>query len=157
MKVYLIHHTTAFSADEDPERHLKPQGRDEADRLGKRLSDAGSTPAKILHSDKQWVRETAERLAVVLGMSDRTATADYPIDTGDDIRPFLEEIRGCDGDIMMVGHVDYLLRVASALVCGNENTPVVAFKPGFGSIFCLEGDGDDWVVRFGWLQEHNPG
>lgn len=157
MKVYLIHHATAFSAEEDPERHLKPQGRDEADRLGIRLREAGVAPEKILHSDKQWVRETAERLAVVLDMSDRTATADYPIDTGDDIAPFLDEIRHCDGDLMMVGHVKYLIRTASALVCGDENNDVVAFKPGFGSIFCLEGAGDEWAVRFGWLQEHPPG
>jgi phosphohistidine phosphatase SixA len=157
MKIYLIHHTTAFSAEEDPERHLKPQGRDEADRLGNRLRDAGSAPLKILHSDKQWVRETAERLAVVLGMSDRTETAGYPINTGDDITPFLDEIRNCDGDIMMVGHVEYLIRTASALVSGDQNNHVVAFKPGFGSIFCIEGEGDDWVVRFGWLQEHHAG
>lgn len=157
MKVYLIHHTTAFSADEDPERHLKPQGRDEADRLGTRFKDAGVAPGRILHSDKKWVRETAERLAVVLGMSGRTEVAGYPIDTGDPVAPFLDEIRASDGDIMMVGHVDYLIRTASALVCGDENNHAVAFKPGFGSVFCLEGDGDDWVVRFGWLQEHPAG
>lgn len=157
MKVYLIHHTTAFSVEEDPERHLKPQGRDEADRLGKRLRDAGVAPVRILHSDRQWVRETAERLAVVLDMSDRTAVAGYPIDTGDDIAPFVDEIGTCGGDIVMVGHVDYLMRAASALVCGDENNRVVAFKPGFGSVFCLESDGGDWVVRFGWLQEHPPG
>jgi phosphohistidine phosphatase SixA len=157
MKVYLIHHTTAFSAEEDPERHLKPQGRDEADRLGARFRGAGVAPLRILHSDKQWVRESAERIADVLGMSDRTETADYAINTDDPIAPFLDEIKKADGDIMMVGHVKYLIRTASALVSGDENNDVVAFKPGFGSVFCIEGEGDDWVVRFGWLQEHVPG
>lgn len=157
MKVYLIHHTTAFSAEEDPERHLKPQGRDEADRLGARFREAGVAPLRILHSDKQWVRESAERIAAVLGMADRTETADYAINTDDPIAPFLDEIKNTDGDIMMVGHVQYLIRTASALVSGDENNSVVAFKPGFGSVFCIEGEGDDWVVRFGWLQEHAPG
>jgi hypothetical protein len=90
-------------------------------------------------------------------MSDRTETAGYAINTDDPIAPFLEEIKNADGDIMMVGHVKYLIRTASALVSGGENNDVVAFKPGFGSVFCIEGDGDDWVVRFGWLQEHAPG
>ena len=44
MKIYLIHHATAFSADEDPERHLTPLGRDQADRLGARLAAAGADP-----------------------------------------------------------------------------------------------------------------
>ena len=48
MKIYLIHHATAFSADEDPERHLTPLGRDQADRLGARLAAAGADPMRIL-------------------------------------------------------------------------------------------------------------
>jgi phosphohistidine phosphatase SixA len=37
MKVYLIHHANMLSADQDPERHLSRQGREESDRLGARF------------------------------------------------------------------------------------------------------------------------
>ena len=58
---------------------------------------------------------------------------------------------------MMCGHVDYLLRTASQLVCGDEKRKVVEFKPGNGTAVCLEGKGSDWCVTFAWRQDHAPG
>jgi phosphohistidine phosphatase SixA len=157
MKVYLVHHTNALKAEQDPERHLSRQGREEADRLGARFKAAGAAPVRILHSDKQWTRETAERIAAAMGAKDTTALAGYPVNTGHPIEPFMQEIKDSQGDIMMAGHVDYLLRSASRLLCGDENRHVVEFKPGNGTAFCLEGDGDDWAVAFGWRQDHTAG
>ena len=62
MKVYLVHHTDALSAEQDPQRHISPKGREQADRLGARLSALGVAPVRILHSDKQWTIDTAERV-----------------------------------------------------------------------------------------------
>lgn len=157
MRVYLVHHAPNLSKEEDPERHLSEAGCAVADRLGARLKDAGAAPVRILHSDKQWTRETAERIAVVLGMEDKTIQAEYPIATGDPVAPFLAEIRACDGDIMMAGHFEYLQRTASSLVCGDETNEVIVYKPGTGTAFCLEGSGDDWTVIYGWRPEHGPG
>lgn len=154
MKVYLIHHANVLSAEQDPERHLSQQGRDESDRLGARFKAAGVAPARILHSDKQWTLETAERIAAAMGAADKTAVADYPINTGQPTAPFMTEIGDSDGDIIMVGHSDYLLRSASRLLCGDEDIRVVEFKPGNCTAFCFEGAGDDWAVTFGWRQEH---
>lgn len=157
MKVYLIHHANVLSAEQDPERHLSPQGRAESDRLGARFKAAGVAPVRILHSDRQWTLETAERIAAAMGAEDTTAVADYPINTDQSIAPFMKEIRDSDGDIMMAGHSDYLLRSASKLLCGDEAIRVIEFKPGNGTVFCLEGSGDDWAVAFGWRQEHTAG
>lgn len=157
MKVYLIHHATAFKLEEDPERHLTELGREQADRLGARFAAAGIDPVRILHSDKQWVSETAEQIADVMGLSDRLAVAGYPIDTNDDVAPFLAEIDAASGDLMMVGHVAYLRRAAARLVTGDESVQVISFKPDFGTAFCLEKEDDDWIVRFGWRQEHAAG
>ena len=44
----------------------------------------------------------------------------YPINTDDPVAPFIAEIVAAKGDVMMCGHVDYLLRSASRLVCGDE-------------------------------------
>jgi phosphohistidine phosphatase len=157
MKVYLVHHVDALSADQDPQRHISPKGREQADRLGARFRELGVAPARILHSDKQWTIDTAERIAAKLGAEDKTAKTAYPINTGDPIEPFVAEIRGARGDVMMCGHVDYLLRAASRLVCGDENRKVVEFKPGNGTAVCLEGEGDHWVITYAWRQDHAPG
>ena len=157
MKVYLVHHADALSAEQDPQRHISPKGREQADRLGTRFRQLGVAPVRILHSDKQWTIDTAERIAAKLGAEDRTARAAYPINTGDAVEPFLREIAAARGDIMMCGHVDYLLRAASRLVCGDETRKVVEFKPGNGTAVCLEGEGDSWVITYAWRQDHAPG
>ena len=157
MKVYLVHHVDALSAAQDPQRHISPMGRDQADRLGTRFGALGVAPVRILHSDKQWTIDTAERIAAKLGAADKTAQTAYPINTGDPLAPFMAEIAAAGGDIMMCGHVDYLLRSASQLVCGDENRKVVEFKPGNGAAVCLEGKGKDWVITYAWRQDHAPG
>jgi phosphohistidine phosphatase len=157
MKVYLVHHTDALSAEQDPQRHISPLGREQADRLGVRFRALGVAPVRILHSDKQWTIDTAERIAAKLGAEGKTAKTAYPINTGDPVAPFVAEIAAAGGDIMMCGHVDYLLRAASRLVCGDENRKVVEFKPGNGTAVCLEGAGDDWVITYAWRQDHAPG
>ena len=155
MKVYLVHHVDALSAEQDPQRHISPMGRNQADRLGARLKALGVTPVRILHSDKQWTIDTAERIAATLGA--RPVKADYPINTDDPVAPFIAEIKAAKGDIMMCGHVDYLLRSASKLVCGDEKRKVVEFKPGNGTAVCLEGAGDNWFITYAWRQDHAPG
>ena len=157
MKVYLVHHVDALSAEQDPQRHISPKGRDQADRLGMRLRALGVAPMRILHSDAQWTIDTADRIAAKLEASDKTVKAGYPINTGDPVAPFIAEIAASGGDIMMCGHVDYLLRTASKLVCGDEKRKVVEFKPGNGTAVCLEGKGNDWVITFAWRQDHAPG
>jgi phosphohistidine phosphatase SixA len=160
MKVYLVHHADALKAEQDPQRHISPMGREQSDRIGTRLRALGASPVRILHSDKQWTIDTAERVAAKLGASDKTMKTAYPINTGDALAPFLADIaaaNAANGDIMMCGHVDYLLRAASQLVCGDESRKVVEFKPGNGTMVCLEGKGKEWVVTYAWRQDHAPG
>ena len=157
MKVYLVHHVDALSAEQDPQRHISPKGREQADRLGVRLKALGVAPVRILHSDKQWTIDTAERIAAKLGAEDKTVKTAYPINTGDPVEPFVAEINSSRGDVMMCGHVDYLLRAASRLVCGDEKRKVFEFKPGNGTVVCLESEGKDWYITYAWRQDHAPG
>ena len=157
MKVYLVHHVDALSAEQDPQRHISAKGKEQADRLGTRLKALGVSPARILHSDKQWTIDTAERIAAKLGASGKTAKAAYPVNTGDPVAPFMAEIARGGGDVMMCGHVDYLLRTASQMVCGDEKRKVVEFKPGNGTAVCLEGEGKSWHITYAWRDDHAPG
>lgn len=160
MKVYLVHHVDALSKEQDPQRHISALGQAQADRIGTRLKALGAAPAHILHSEKQWTIDTAERIAAKLGIPDKTAQTAYPINTDDPIAPFLADISAAqagNSDIMMCGHVDYLLRTASKLVCGDEKRKVIEFKPANGTMACLEGSGDQWFVTFMWRADHAPG
>jgi phosphohistidine phosphatase len=157
MKIYLVHHVDALSAAQDPQRHISPMGCGQADRLGDRWRAMGVAPVRILHSELQWSIDTAVRIAAKLGAADTVAKAAYPINTGDPLAPFMAEIAATNSDIMMCGHVDYLLRSASRLVCGDETRKVVEFKPGNGTAVCIEGKGDQWAITYAWRQDHAPG
>ena len=157
MKVYLVHHVDALPKEQDPARHISAKGQAQADRIGKRLKGLGANPLSILHSDKQWTIDTAIHVAAKLGASDKVAQTAYPINTGDPIAPFMADIAASKGDSRMCGHVDYLLRSASQLVCGNEKNKVFEFKPGNGTMVCIEGEGSNWAITYGWRQDHAPG
>ncbi len=156
-RVFLVHHVDALQPVQDPQRHASQKGREQAARLGMRLNAMYVAPVRILHSELQYTRDTAAGIAEKLAALDKVAQAAYPINTGDPIAPFLSEIDACIGDIMMCGHVDYLLRTVSQLVCGNEKCKVMEFKPGNGTLVCLEGEGKEWVISFMWRQDHAPG
>jgi phosphohistidine phosphatase SixA len=157
MSLYLVHHVDALTAEQDPRRPISESGRHEAARLGDRFLGIGVLPERILHSEKQWTIDTAQRIADRLGVPERAAMAHYSINTGDPIAPFLAEVEATGGDLMMCGHIDFLMRAASYLVCGDETRPVVAFRPGTGTAVCLQRDGLQWVVAFVWRQDHAPG
>lgn len=153
MKVYLTHHANALSKEQDPERHLSEQGVQESVRLGKFMKATGAQPARIIHSDKQWTRETGERVAAEIGLTGKTAVADYGIAPEDPVEPFIEEIEAGGGDIMMTGHGDFLIRAGSKLLTGDEKNWVIEFRPGNGSTFCLEKADDGWKVAWAWRQD----
>ena len=71
--------------------------------------------------------------------------------------PFVSEIIGGEGDLVMTGHSEFLRRAASRLLCGDESAHVIEYKPGHGALFCLEGAGTDWVVAYALRQEHMGG
>lgn len=154
MKVFLVHHANTVAAADNPERPLSDLGRAQADRIGAHLKTAGIAPRRILHSDKLWTRQTAERVAAALGSPDIAALAAYPIGSEASLSPFLSEINAGGGDIVMTGHSEFLRRAASRLLCGDESAHVIEYKPGHGALFCLEGAGVDWVVAYALRQEH---
>ena len=101
MSLYLVHHVDALTAEQDPRRPISESGRHEADRLGDRFLSIGVLPERILHSEKQWTIDTAQRIADRLGVPERAAMAHYSINTGDPIAPFLAEVEATGGDLMM--------------------------------------------------------
>ena len=154
MRVYLVHHANAYAASENPERPLTALGEGQADRVGRFLRDAGVRPARILHSDKLWTRQTAERVADVLGDPALPAMPAYAITNDAPVGPFVADVAKGGGDIVMTGHSEFLQRAGSQLLCGDENAAVIDFKPGNSAVFCLEGEGGRWWVSYALRQEH---
>jgi phosphohistidine phosphatase len=69
------------------------------------------------------------------------------LNPNDDIRSWAERISKENEDLMLVGHLPFLEKLTSSLLCGNENAKLVLFR--YGAIVCLDQKEDKrWAVRW---------
>ena len=133
MKLYLVQHGEAKSEAEDPERSLTARGEEETEKISGAAERLGLRPSKIYHSGKKRAEQTAGIIARVLGLPAQLAEGLNP---DDNIRPWVERISGEMEDLMIVGHLPFLEKLASFLVCGNEGAKAVLFR--YSAVLCLE-------------------
>ena len=149
MRIYLVQHGEAVAKDVDPERPLSNGGRDDVQRVAERLAGVGLGVARIAHSGKLRAEQTANLLALTLG-GERTPQARDGLGPNDPIAPVAEALAAEPEDVMLVGHLPFMARLATRLVTGAEEPAAVAFAP--GSVVCLERAEDGrfaitWMVR----------
>jgi phosphohistidine phosphatase len=147
MKLYLIQHGEAKSEREDPERSLTSKGAQEVDRVAQAANKMGIKPAKIYHSGKKRAAQTAAIIASGLKAPEKNVEAVRGLNPNDAVRPRLEKIAEEKEDIMLVGHLPFLEKLASLLLCGDENARVVLFR--YGGMVCLEQKEDGgWALKW---------
>jgi phosphohistidine phosphatase len=97
----------------------------------------------VWHSGKRRAEQTAEVLAAALapGMPVARAGLD-PKDPADGVA---QEAAAWEDDVMLVGHLPFMARLAGRLVAGGEDAGV-AFTP--GSVLCLECDQHRWTIAW---------
>jgi phosphohistidine phosphatase len=136
-----------MSKDEDPDRPLTEQGADDVTRVADRLTaDGGLSAERVLHSGKTRARETAEILAPACH-GDPVPEATEDLNPLDDPGVWADRLSGAEDDVMLVGHLPYMERLAARLVVGDPDAGVVRFQQ--GGVLCLERDDDGvWTVRW---------
>jgi len=139
--IYLVQHGKAFDEKVDPERSLTPEGVEESRRVAAHLAKARVKVAVVYHSGKKRARQTAEIFAQALGA--RTEEKDG-LNPNDDPAIWAERLDALD-DVMIVGHLPHLSRLASLLVVGNPEVPVVEFR--YSGVVALTRT-PKWVVKW---------
>ncbi len=151
MKVYLVQHGIPKSEQEDPQRPLSLEGRAEARKMAEHLDSKGFTVKAIYHSPKLRARETAEIFAEVL----RPET----LEEAEGLKPLDEpglwaeklNKQSREGDIMLVGHLPHLQKLASLLLVKDPERSLVAFRQ--AGVVCLEKTDTDWLLRWALVPE----
>ena len=143
MRVYLVRHGEARKKEEDPERHLTEKGVEEARKIARFLSEIGAHVEEVLHSGKTRAKETAEIIASELGARIREVDGLDPLA---DPSEWAERLKGMNGDVMLVGHLPHLSRLAGLLLTGSQLEFV---KLSSGGALCLEKEKDGWSLI--WL------
>ncbi|MGB9700646.1 MAG: phosphohistidine phosphatase SixA [Thermodesulfobacteriota bacterium] len=146
MKLYLIQHGEATPEQVDPLRPLTAQGREDVLQIASFLKDARVRPTLIYHSEKLRAKQTAEIIASAMALNEliRERKGLLPQDVIDDIA---QEISRSAKDLMIVGHLPFLSKLATFLLVGKEEGNLIAFQP--GGVVCLKRAEDQrWQVAW---------
>ncbi len=133
MRPYLVQHGEAKSEAEDPERSLTIKGEEETKKISDAAKRLGIRPSRIYHSGKKRAEQTA---LIIAGALDLSVQLGQGLNPNDDVRPWVERVSGEAEDLMIVGHLPFLEKLASLLVCGDEGAKAVMFR--YSAIVCLE-------------------
>lgn len=149
MRVYLVQHGLARDESEDVKRPLSDQGREDVTRTAGFLSlFEKPRPARVVHSGKLRAEQTAEMFAEAWGGLQVEAGSD--LNPNDDPAIWSAQLMDSDEDIMLVGHLPFMQRLAGLLVCGDAQAMPVTFRN--AGVVCLERGESGWTM----LWQINP-
>ncbi len=152
MNLYLIQHGEAVDKSIDPERPLTDKGRNDVVKVAAYTAKKGGPSVlAVTHSGKLRARQTAELFAYeieslqgVVAVKDLEPEADPAI--------WVERLGLMEDDVVIVGHMPQLSKLASALVCGDKDKNVVEFRN--AGLVCLRKTGvHDWTIQYIILPE----
>ncbi|MDH7498996.1 MAG: phosphohistidine phosphatase SixA [candidate division NC10 bacterium] len=146
MKLYLVQHGEAAPEEVDPSRPLTARGMGDVERTARFAQGASIKVPEIWHSGKLRARQTAELLAAALRPREEIKEVSG-LAPNDPMEPVVSQLETREEDLMIVGHLPFLAKLASTLLLGSL-ADLIAFRQ--GGIVCLErGEGRRW--RLAWM------
>jgi len=134
MKLYLVQHATAVPKEINSDRPLTEQGRQDTEKVAAFIKPLNIAVEYLWHSQKTRAAQTAEILSNVIEVKTAQAGRD-DLAPNDDVTPLKDDLARLQHDIMIVGHLPFLGKLASLLLTGSESADTVAFKN--SGIVCL--------------------
>jgi len=146
MAIYLIQHGKCLPKDKDPEKGLSDQGIADATRIAEVAASYKVPVSRILHSGKKRARQTAEIFYNLLAPQNGLSIADG-IKPLDDVAHFGNRLDS-SANMMVVGHLPFMEKLAAYLITGSPEKPVFKFQN--AGIVCLDlyPGSDSWVIRW---------
>ena len=147
MRLYLVQTGEALEKETtDFHRPLSDRGRLNVEKLASLLSGVNLRAGRVIHSGNTRARQTLEILQWAAAPQRLVVEARAGLDPQDPVEPWVREIEGWQEDAVIVGHQPFLGRLASRLLAGREEPPVVHFVP--TTALCLERGQAGWGVAW---------
>ncbi|MFQ6108739.1 MAG: phosphohistidine phosphatase SixA [Candidatus Aminicenantales bacterium] len=134
MKLYLVQHGIAVPEEVDPQKPLSQEGKAQTQKMADYLRLRNIMVDCLWHSHKLRARQTASILAPSVSASEIQERDD--INPLDPVSSFPEKIQSLRKDVMIVGHLPFLAKLASLLLAGSEENPFIAFRN--SGVVCME-------------------
>ncbi len=147
MRLYLVQHGESNPEEVDPQRGLTDKGRADVEKVAAFLKPLSLTVQAVWQSGKNRATQTAETLARALAGS-QPVVQHAGLAPMDPVGPIANAVSNISEDLMIVGHLPFMGKLASLLAAGSETADAVAFRQ--GGIVCLERD-DKAVWRIRWM------
>lgn len=146
MALYLVQHGKSLSKEQDPERSLSDEGLAEVTHIAGLAKQNGIRPALINHSGKKRAQQTAEIFASSLNPKNGVQQINE-INPLDDVTIIAEQLK-TEQNLMLVGHLPFMEKLASYLITGMQDKPVVKFQN--AGIVCLDlhPDTHTWIIKW---------
>ena len=120
IKVYLVQHGNVVSKEINPERPLSDKGRKDVEKIAGLLKKIKLNVNVIQHSEELRATQTAEILHSTI-KSIRDIVQKNNLAPNDPIEPLWYEIMKAHEDLLIVGHLPFLSRLASRLLSGKAD------------------------------------
>ena len=144
MLLYLVQHAEASPAEEDPTKDLSPKGRLDIEDVAHHLKRLNLQVQQIFHSGKTRAQTTARILGLHIHPPGGITATDglAPLD---DPGIWKSRLAAMDEDLLLVGHLPHLGKLAGLLIAGDQEKSVVNFKMG-GAVRLRRMAPDQWAV-----------
>jgi len=129
MFLYLSQHAEARNKEEDPERDLTEKGRLDIEAVAHHLKRLSIEVQQIFHSGKTRAQSTARVLAQHLQPS-AGLTAAPGLAPLDDPEIWGERVADLKENILLVGHLPHMGKLAALLMSGDKNRKLINFQMG---------------------------
>ncbi len=134
MFLYLVQHGLSLTEEQNSERPLSPEGKKQTQKTAAFLKTKSIRVDCLWHSAKLRAIQTAQIIARAVSCSEILQRDDLnPLDSPARLP---DEIQSLNKSLMIVGHLPFLQKLASLLLTGSENYPLVSFKN--SGVVCLE-------------------
>ncbi len=145
MRIYLVQHGEATSREENPQRPLSDKGASDVRKIGDFLYEKSELCiSEVLHSGKLRAEQSAELFARCLN---GVYSAAPDLNPNDDPALWSAHLAAREKDVMIVGHLPHISRLAALLLTGDSNQAPVAFQN--AAVVCLERDAEStWHLQW---------
>lgn len=147
MRLLLVQHAEAFSKDQYPDRPLTEHGALQSMQVADFVKPLNLSVAAVWHSGKTRALQTAKIFCKAVHCPGDIEVRDG-LNPNDDPAAIEKEIEQTGEDLMIVGHLPFLEKLAALLLTGAPQPAPVQFQK--AGIVCLE-KSEDRPWHLTWL------
>ena len=145
MKLILVCHGENVPEEVNPEKPLSEKGISDIEKIGELLKKENNFADEIYYSGKKRAEETSQILAKHILKGNRISNEEG-LSPEDDIKPWADKIGNFETDVMLVGHLPFMEKLASLLIDNDENKKIIDFHQGTAAVLIKNAEGK-WIVE----------